>query len=82
MAKPMFTDQIVKFIIDNVHDAEFMWNNTNPLYKLKHLKNDFWLKLTKEINMRFNPIIKLFPGLYNVFTITGHDNNHVFLLTR
>ncbi|XP_062137415.1 uncharacterized protein LOC133846443 isoform X3 [Drosophila sulfurigaster albostrigata] len=62
MAKAVFTNQITDYIIENVQAAEFMWNHASPLYKLKSMKSDFWMKLTKEINAKFHPTVQLSQG--------------------
>ncbi|XP_030241311.1 uncharacterized protein LOC115563068 [Drosophila navojoa] len=53
----LFTDEMTDFIIDSVRAAEYLWNPANPLYKLRHLKNDFWQKLTDDINIKFSPAV-------------------------
>lgn len=60
----LFTDEMTDFIIDSVRAAEYLWNPANPLYKLRHLKNDFWQKLTDDINMKFSPAVHVVQSKY------------------
>lgn len=60
--KTVFTNEITDYIIENVHAAEYVWNHASPLYKLKSMKCDFWIKLTAEINTKFQPAVRLTQG--------------------
>ncbi|KRF81774.1 uncharacterized protein [Drosophila virilis] len=55
MLQYTFTDEVTEFIIERVHAEEYLWNPANPLYKVRPMKNDFWVKLTEDINTKYKP---------------------------
>ncbi|XP_064548777.1 uncharacterized protein LOC135435574 isoform X2 [Drosophila montana] len=55
MLQYTFTDEVTEFIIESVHAEEYLWNPANPLYKVRPMKNDFWVKLTEDINTKYKP---------------------------
>lgn len=76
----LFTDEMTDFIIDSVRAAEYLWNPANPLYKLRHLKNDFWQKLTDDINIKYSPAVHVVQSKYIAIIII--DLNLIVWLSR
>lgn len=62
MLQYTFTDEVTEFIIERVHAEEYLWNPANPLYKVRPMKNNFWVKLTEDINTKYKPSTPVTQG--------------------